>query len=45
MIWSVLPEMVRGLTSYDRYFQLGERAFSMAPDTVNPRIWMQQRKK
>ncbi len=44
MVLSTLPELVRGLTSYDRYFVPGERAFSMAPDTINPRIWMQQRR-
>jgi O-antigen ligase len=44
MVLSTMPELVRGLTSYQRYYQPGERAFSMGPDTINPRIWMQQRR-
>ena len=44
MLLSTLPELVRGLTNYERYFVPGERAFSMGPDIINPRIWMQQRR-
>lgn len=44
MVLSTMPELVRGLTSYQRYYQPGERAFSMSPGTINPRIWMQQRR-
>jgi O-antigen ligase len=44
LVLSTMPELVRGLTSYQRYYQPGERAFSMGPDTINPRIWMQQRR-
>jgi putative inorganic carbon (hco3(-)) transporter len=45
MILSIRPELERGLTSANRVMAPGERAFSMAPDTINPRIWMQQRRK
>jgi putative inorganic carbon (hco3(-)) transporter len=45
MTWSTLPEMQRGLTVQNRALQPGEAIFSMTPNTVNPRIWMQQRKK
>ena len=41
---SVMPELMMGLTSYQRYYAPGDRAFAMAPDTINPRIWMQQRR-
>jgi hypothetical protein len=44
MTLSVMPELLRGLTSYERYYQPGERAFSMGPEVINPRIWMQQRR-
>lgn len=44
LIWSVMPELVRGLKANERYFQPGERAFSMGTGTINPRIWMQQRR-
>lgn len=44
LVLSTLPELVRGLTSYERYYVPGERAFSMGPGTINPRIWMQQRR-
>jgi putative inorganic carbon (hco3(-)) transporter len=44
MSLSAMPELVRGLTSYERYYQPGERAFSMGPGLINPRIWMQQRR-
>jgi O-antigen ligase len=44
MTLSVMPELVRGLTSNERYYQPGERAFSMGPGIINPRIWMQQRR-
>lgn len=42
---STWPELERGLSSADRVMADNERAFSMAPDTINPRIWMQQRRK
>ncbi len=45
LVLSTMPELLRGLTSYDRVLYSNERAFSMAPDTINPRIWMQQRRK
>jgi len=41
---SVMPELKRGLASTERYLKPGERAFSMRPETINPRIWMQQRR-
>jgi putative inorganic carbon (hco3(-)) transporter len=41
---SVMPELVRGVTSKDKVFSNNERAFSLAPNTINPRIWMQQRR-
>lgn len=44
LVLSVMPELARGLTSNERYFQPGERAFSMGHGTINPRIWMQQRR-
>ena len=44
MSLSVMPEILRGLTSYERYYQPGEQAFSMGPGVINPRIWMQQRR-
>ena len=44
LVLSTLPELVRGLTSNERHLAPGERAFSMAPNTINPRIWMQQRR-
>lgn len=44
LVLSTMPELVRGLTSYDRVMFSYERAFSMAPHTINPRIWMQQRR-
>lgn len=45
MVLSIRPELERGLTSANRVMAPGERAFAMAPDTINPRIWMQQRRK
>jgi putative inorganic carbon (hco3(-)) transporter len=42
--WSTFPELKRGLTSYNRIVGEYERQFSMAPDTIVPRIWMQQNK-
>jgi putative inorganic carbon (hco3(-)) transporter len=45
MVLSIRPELERGLTSANRAMVPGERAFSMTPDTINPRIWMQQRRK
>ncbi len=45
MILSTFPELERGLKSYNRILSGNERAFSMAADTINPRIWMQQRRK
>lgn len=44
LVLSTMPEIIRGLTSHDRILQPGEMAFSMAPNTINPRIWMQQRR-
>lgn len=44
MTWSTLPEIKRGLTSYNRALGPYERAFSLAPNTIVPRIWMQQNK-
>lgn len=44
MISSTLPELVRGLTSDQRPVRANERAFSLAPDTIIPRIWVQQRR-
>lgn len=44
LVLSTMPELIRGLTSYDRVLQPGEMAFSIAPNTINPRIWMQQRR-
>ncbi|HSI37522.1 MAG TPA: hypothetical protein VK946_00460, partial [Methylotenera sp.] len=43
LLLSTMPEMIRGLTSADRVLQPGERAFSITPNTITPRIWMQQR--
>jgi putative inorganic carbon (hco3(-)) transporter len=43
MILSTTPELVRGLTSSNRFLAIGERAFSVGPG-INPRIWMQQRR-
>lgn len=37
MVWSTLPEIERGLSGY-------ERGFSMGPDIVNPRIWINMRR-
>jgi hypothetical protein len=45
LVLSVIPELGRGLTSTNRVMAPSERAFAMAPDTINPRIWMQQRRK
>jgi putative inorganic carbon (hco3(-)) transporter len=45
MTWSTLPELQRGLSVQNRVLQPGEVAFALQPNTVNPRIWMQQRKK
>ena len=36
LVWSTLPEIIQGLSGY-------ERGFSMGPDTINPRIWLQIR--
>jgi putative inorganic carbon (hco3(-)) transporter len=36
LIWSTLPEIIQGLSGY-------ERGFSMGPNTINPRIWLQMR--
>ena len=36
LIWSTLPEIIQGLGGY-------ERGFSMGPNTINPRIWLQIR--
>lgn len=36
LIWATLPEITQGLSGY-------ERGFSMGPDTINPRIWLQIR--
>lgn len=36
LIWSTLPEIIQGLSGYDR-------GFSTGPDTINPRIWLQIR--
>lgn len=44
LVFSTMPELVRGLASESRALQPGEMAFSMAPNTTNPRIWMQQRR-
>ena len=34
LVWSNLPELERGLARY-------ERGFSLGPDRINPRIWIQ----
>ncbi len=36
LVWSTLPEIIQGLSGY-------ERGFSMGPNTTNPRIWLQMR--
>ncbi|MES2546198.1 MAG: O-antigen ligase family protein [Pseudomonadota bacterium] len=36
LIWSTLPEVIQGLSGY-------KRGFSMGPNTINPRIWLQIR--
>jgi putative inorganic carbon (hco3(-)) transporter len=36
LVWSTLPEIIQGLNGY-------ERGFSMGPNTINPRIWLQIR--
>lgn len=43
LVFSTMPELVRGLTSNSRDISANERAFSMGPG-VNPRIWMQQKR-
>lgn len=43
LVLSVMPELMRGLTSNTRVIPLNERAFSMGSG-INPRIWMQQRR-
>jgi O-antigen ligase len=44
MTLSTMPELAKGLTSKSRVLKNNERAFSMRPDSINPRIWMQQRR-
>lgn len=44
LVLSTIPELVRGLKSNERYLITSELPFSMAPNTINPRIWMQQRR-
>lgn len=36
LTWSTMPEIIQGLSGY-------ERGFSMGSDTINPRIWLQMR--
>jgi hypothetical protein len=44
LITSTFPELYRGLTSKNRSVAVGEMYFSTSPNTINPRIWMQQRR-
>ena len=44
MASSTMPELIRGITSDNRILSSGERPFSTGPG-INPRIWMQQRRK
>lgn len=41
---STFPEIKRGLTVNQRYLKQNETAFSIAPNTIVPRIWVQQRR-
>lgn len=44
MLSSTMPELMRGISSNNRVLASDERAFSTGPG-INPRIWMQQRRK
>lgn len=44
MATSTMPELIRGITSDNRILSSWERPFSIGPG-INPRIWMQQRRK
>lgn len=44
MTFATFPEIKRGLTVNQRYLKQNETAFSLAPNTIVPRIWVQQRR-